>query len=223
VSSAASEEPRRVRAADSCPNFSNLKPSPFEGKRNREVGGFGLSKLKTVPVVLAFLIVACRDRDHDLVKPAPATGSGSAITATPPKPLGSLEAMKSTLPAGWTSEYDTAGKVWVFSAKADDGRPVYTHLTRFQAAVAPSPEEYLEMRKRIWDKGTTAEIVEQHPLPDGFALTVNVKPAVDPNHPKHETYVLRRSGDSFLDCQCEWVPTDVIRDQVISVCSSATL
>jgi hypothetical protein len=173
-------------------------------------------------LVLLLLVGGCRDRDHDLIKPAK-TGSGSAITALPPKPLGSLEAMKSTLPANWTSEYDKDTKVWVFSTKADDGRPVYTHLARFQAAIAPSPEDYLEMRKRIWDKGTTAEIVEQHELADGIAMTVNVKPEVDPSHPKRETYVLRKSGDSFLDCQCEWVPTDAIRDQVISVCSSASL
>ena len=174
-------------------------------------------------LLLLLLLVACRDREHDLIRDKPVkTGSGSAVLL-PPKPLGSIETMKSTLPANWTSEYDKASKVWVFATKAADGRPVYTHLQRFMAANAPSPEDYLEMRKRVWDVGTTAEIAEQHQLGEGFEMTVIVKPQVDPAHPKRETYVLRKSGDSWLDCQCEWVPDDAIRDQVIAVCSSATL
>lgn len=176
-------------------------------------------------VLLLLLVVGCRDREHDLIREKlvkTGSGSGSAVSLVP-KPLGSLETMKSTLPANWTSEYDKDSKVWVFATKAPDGRPVYTHLQRFMAAVAPTPEDYLAMRKRIWDAGTTAEIAEQHKLADGFDMTVTVKPAVDPTHPKRETYVLRKSGDSWLDCQCEWVPDDAIRDQVIAVCSSATL
>ena len=172
---------------------------------------------------MLLLLVGCRDREHDLIREKLVkTGSGSAVSLVP-KPLGSLETMKSTLPASWTSEYDKDSKVWLFSTKAPDGRPVYTHLQRFTAAVAPTPDDYLAMRKRIWDAGTTAEITEQHKLADGFEMTVTVKPAVDPTRPKRETYVLRKSGDSWLDCQCEWVPDDAIRDQVIAVCSSATL
>jgi len=176
-------------------------------------------------IVLCLLLIACRDREHDLIREKPVktgSGSGSAVSLVP-KPLGSIETMKSTLPEGWTSEYEKDSKVWLFSTKAPDGRPVYTHLQRFNAAVAPTPEDYLAMRMRIWDKGTTAEISEQHKLADGFEMTVTVKPAIDPTRPKRETYVLRKSGDSWLDCQCEWVPDDAIRDQVIAACSSATL
>jgi hypothetical protein len=175
--------------------------------------------------LLCLLLIGCRDREHDLTREKlvkTGSGSGSAVSLVP-EPLGSIETMKSTLPEGWTSEYEKASKVWLFSTKAPDGRPVYTHLQRFTAAVAPTPEDYLAMRLRIWDKGTTAEISEQHKLADGFEMTVTVKPAIDPSRPKRETYVLRKSGDSWLDCQCEWVPDDAIRDQVIAVCSSATL
>jgi hypothetical protein len=176
-------------------------------------------------IALCLLLIACRDREHDLIREKlvkTGSGSGSAVSLVP-KPLGSLETMKSTLPEGWTSEYEKDSKVWLFATKAPDGRPVYTHLQRFMAAVAPTPEDYLAMRVRIWDKGTTAEIAEQHKLADGFEMTVTVKPAIDPSRPKRETYVLRKSGESWLDCQCEWVPNDAIRDQVIAVCSSATL
>jgi hypothetical protein len=176
-------------------------------------------------VVMLLLIVGCRDREHDLIREKlvkTGSGSGSAVSLVP-KPLGSLETMTSTLPANWTSEYDKDSKVWVFTTEAPDGRHVYTHLQRFTAAVAPTPDDYFAMRKRIWDAGTTAEITEQHKLGDGFEMTVTVKPAVDPTHVTRETYVLRKSGDSWLDCQCEGVPDDATRDQVIAVCSSATL
>jgi hypothetical protein len=176
-------------------------------------------------IVLCLLLIACRDREHDLIREKlvkTGSGSGSAVSLVP-TPLGSIETMKATLPEGWTSRYDQASKVWVFSTKTADGRPVYTHLQRFTAAVAPTADDYLAMRKRIWDKGTTAELIEHHKLADGFEMTVTVKPAVAPTHPTRETYVLRQSGDSWLDCQCEGVPDDAIRDQVIAVCSSATL
>jgi hypothetical protein len=176
-------------------------------------------------IVLALLLLGCRDREHDLIREKlvkTGSGSGSAVSLVP-KPLGSLETMKATLPDNWTSEYDKASKVWVFTTKTPDGRPIYTHLQRFTAAVAPTPDDYLAMRKRVWDAGTTAEITEQHELADGFEMTVTVKPAVDPTHPTREVYVLRKSGDSWLDCQCEGVPYDPIREQVIEMCSSATL
>jgi hypothetical protein len=176
-------------------------------------------------VVMLLLVVGCRDREHDLIREKPVktgSGSGSAVSLVP-TPLGSIETMKTTLPEGWTSEYDKATKLWVFTTKGPDGRDVYTHLQRFTAAVAPSPDDYFAMRKQIWDAGTTAEITEQHKLGEGFEMTVTVKPAVAPTHVSRETYVLRKSGDSWLDCQCEGVPNDAIRDQVIAVCSSATL
>ncbi len=178
--------------------------------------------------LLALALFACRDREHALTRDVPVkhagSGSGSgAAAAAPAKPHHTLAALETTLPAGWTSEYDRDLDRWLFTlpAQGHERPAIHAHLAQLSAAIPPSAKDYLTLREQLWDKGTVAEIVEQQTLPDGFAMTVNVKPAVDPTHPKHETYVLRHAGDTWLDCQCEWVPDDAIRDQVLALCESA--
>ncbi len=169
------------------------------------------------------LVLAACGRDTKTILEAPPRGSAAAKPAAPsarPK----IAALTTTLPTGWTSQYDAGIDMWIFtSPKLADGRTTIAHLAQLSAAVAPSPEDYLALREHLWDKGTTAAIVGQQKLADGFAMTVNVKPAIDPTREKRETYVLRHVGATWLDCQCEWVPDDAIRDQVIALCSSAKL
>lgn len=178
--------------------------------------------------VLWVLCAAC-GRDTDAILKAPPKSrlgsAGSAGSAAVVKPLArvKLDGLTTTLPTGWTATYDSLGR-WSFtSPKLADGRETTAQLAQISVAVEPTPEDYLALRAHLLDKGTSATIVATQTLPDGFAMTVEVTPAAAPDRPKHEIYVLRHLGVTWLDCQCEWVPNDVIRDQVIALCASANL
>jgi hypothetical protein len=82
---------------------------------------------------------------------------------------------------------------------------------------------YLAQRLKYWDQGTTAEIEKREGVKDGFAMTVVVKPAADPTHPKRETYVVRQLGNVWYQCMSEWIPDDAIRDQLVGLCKSLKL
>jgi hypothetical protein len=171
---------------------------------------------------LAALAVAC-GRDTDAILKAPPkgrAGSGSSVT---PSPRVKLDGLTTALPAGWTATHDSRG-AWSFSSpKLTDGRTTTVVLAPMSVAVDPTPADYLALREQLWDRGTLATIVATQKLPDGFAITVEVKPAATPDQPRRETYVLRHLGATWLDCRCERVSDEKIRDQVIALCSSAQL
>jgi len=162
-------------------------------------------------LALAVLLVAC-GRDTDGVLKAPPKGSGSGAA----KPIAAstrLAALTVALPAGWTATYDDRG-TWSFASPPE--QHATAHLAQMSAAVAPSPEDYLALLQAS-NQDTTSKLVAKQTLPDGFALSIEV------GHTKRATYVVRKLGAVWIECECTEVPDDATRDRVIAVCSSAKL
>lgn len=135
-----------------------------------------------------------------------------------------LDTLQMALPAGWTSTYDAEWDKWLFTTPPiPDGRTANARIERADASAVASPDAYLHKRLAMWDAGTTATIESRAGVKDGFAMTVVVKPAVDPDHPKRETYVLRQLGNVWYQCLSEWVPDEATRDQLISLCKSLSM
>lgn len=171
-------------------------------------------------LVLVAALVACGKQDaapkRDEVKPAP-----PAVEQKPQK----LEHLALTLPKGWSARYDADGDMWLLDAPPlPDGRAANARIERAASSAVASPEAFLHHRlTRYWDPGTTAEIESRAGVKDGFAMTVVVKAAADPQHPKRETYVVRQLGNVWYECLSEWIPDDATRDQLIALCKSMKL
>jgi hypothetical protein len=104
-----------------------------------------------------------------------------------------------------------------------DGRTASARIERADPRTVASPDAYLHRRRELWDQGTTAEFEKREAVKDGFAMTVVVKPAADPAHPKRETYVVRELGSVYYECLSEWVRDDAMRDQLLALCKSLKL
>ena len=171
---------------------------------------------------LVALGAAC-GRDTDAILKAPPKGGAGSGASVTPSPRVKLDGLTTALPAGWTATHDSRGD-WSFSSpERPDGRTTTVVVAPMSVAVEPTPADYLALREQLWDRGTVATIVATQKLLDGFAITVEVKPAATLDPPRRDTYVLRHLGATWLDCRCERVPDQAIRDQVIALCSSAQL
>jgi len=168
--------------------------------------------------VVLLALVACGKSDapkRDESKPAP---------KAEPAPPHKIDKLQVTVPDGWTAKYDAEWDKWLFeSPKLPDGRTTNARIERAPASAVASPDAYLAQLKKYWDEGTTAEFEKREAVKDGFAMTLVVKAAVDPAHPKRETYVLRELGSVWYQCLSEWIPDDAIRDQVLALCKSLKL
>jgi hypothetical protein len=103
------------------------------------------------------------------------------------------------------------------------GKGTTVRLDRADERYVASPDSYLVHLKKGWDEGTTASIDSRATVKDGFAMTITVKPAVDPDHPKRETHVIRQLGNVWYQCLSEWIPDDATRDQLLALCKSLKL
>lgn len=167
------------------------------------------------------VLVAC-GRDTEAVLAAPPTGSNAAV-ARPVAPSAQLAALVATLPAGWTASYDAAGGRWAFtSAQVGERGPLIAHLGQMSAAVAPTPRDYLALLQSQ-DKHHTLTLLANEQLRDGFAMTVGVSATTAPAKVERAVHVIRRLRGVWLACECEAVPDDATRDQLIALCSSAAL
>lgn len=171
-------------------------------------------------LVLVAALVACGKQDaapkRDEATPAP------PVVEQKPQTLAHLAL---TLPDGWSARYDTDDDMWLLDAPPlPDGRAANARIDRTAPSAVASPEAFLHHRQtRYWDPGTTAEIESRAGVKDGFAMTVVVKAAADPKHPKRETYVVRQLGNVWYECLSEWIPDDATRDQLIALCKSMKL
>jgi hypothetical protein len=144
--------------------------------------------------------------------------------AAPMREQKKLDTLHMTVPDGWTSNYDSDGDKWLFeSPKLADGRTTYARIERAPLNAVASPDAYLAQLFKHWDAGTTATFEKRATVKDGFAMTLVVKPAVDPDHPKRETYVIRELGSVWYQCLSEWIPDDATRDQLLALCKSLAL
>jgi hypothetical protein len=167
-------------------------------------------------VAFAIASVACGTSEQA----PPKKTKAAAVEQKPHK----LDTMRMTLPAGWTSAYDAEGDTWLFTTPPlPNGRTANARIERADPSAVASPDAYLHKRVALWDKGTTASIESRQSVKDGFAMTVVVKPAVDPDHPKRETYVVRELGSVWYQCLSEWIPDEATREQLLSLCKSLVL
>lgn len=175
----------------------------------------------TIAIALVALVVlaACGNEStpaRDIPK--------SAAPAPLDEKLRKLEQIELTVPEGWTGKYDPASDRWLFeTAPTADGRTATARIERAPATWVASPDAYLAQRKRYDLPGAKAEIEKREGVKDGFALTVVVTPAKDPDQPRRETYVVRQLGSAWYQCVSEWVPDDAFRDQLVALCKSLRL
>ena len=167
--------------------------------------------------VVVLLLAACSKQDT-----APTRDTPKPPTAhQAPRKIATLQM---TVPVGWTATYDAQWDKWLFeSPKLAEGRRTFARIERAPASAVASPDAYLAQLRKYWDEGTTAEFEKRESVKDGFAMTLVVKPAVDPTRPKRETYVIRELGSVWYQCFSEWIPDDATRDQLLSLCTSLKL
>lgn len=169
-------------------------------------------------IALAIALVACGKQTEPPSKTKPI--EAPVVEQKPHK----LDTLKMVLPAGWTSTYDAEWDTWLFTTPPiPDGRTASARIERADPSAVASPDAYLHKRLALWDKGTTATIESRASVKDGFAMTVVVTPAVDPDHPKRETYVVRELGSVWYQCMSEWIPDEATRDQLLALCTSLVL
>jgi hypothetical protein len=179
---------------------------------------------------LALALAACGKADAP-----PTKGEAKPATAPPPSPMSptappsaqeahKIATLQMAVPDGWTAKYDAEWDKWLFETPPiADGRTASARIERAPARAVASPEAYLAHRIRYWDHGAKATIVKRERVKDGFAMTVELRPAADPDHPKLETYVIRQLGNVWYQCMSEWIPDDAIRDQLVGLCKSLKL
>lgn len=169
-------------------------------------------------LVVVVGLAACSSPKRDDQKEAPAP---APVAEQKPQ---TIEHLQMAVPEGWTAAYDAEWDKWLFDTPPiADGRTANARIERADPHAVASPDAYLAQRLKYWDQGTTAEIEKREGVKDGFAMTVVVKPAVDPAHPKRETYVVRQLGNVWYQCMSEWIPDDAIRDQLVALCKSLKL
>lgn len=172
-------------------------------------------------LLLLAALIACNNHDDAA---APNREPAAKPAAKPARPPQKLDTLTMAVPDGWKAEYDKDGDKWLFTTPPiPDGRTANARIERADNRAVASPDAYLHKRLEYWDKGTTAEIEKRESVKDGFAMTVTVKPAVDPAHPKREMYVVRQLGNVWYQCMSEWVPDDAMRDQLLALCKSLKL
>jgi hypothetical protein len=169
---------------------------------------------------IALVVIAACGKDsapaHDTPKPA--------APAPVDEKLRKLEKVELAVPEGWTAKYDAASDKWLFeTSPTAEGRTATARIERAPATWVASPDAYLAQRKRYDLPGAKAEIEKREGVKDGFALTVRVTPAKDPDQPRRETYVVRQLGSAWYQCVSEWVPDDAFRDQLVGLCKSLKL
>src|SRR5688572_4825110 len=140
--------------------------------------------------------------------------------ASPARPKLTVKTWRMELPPGWTSKYDASDDMWLFTTPYTEGERSNARFERAPREAVAGPDAYLHYKLGHWDKGTTAEFEKREAIRDGFAMTVVVKPAVDPNHPHRETFVVREIGNVWFQCRSEWIVDDAMRDQLLALCKS---
>lgn len=171
-------------------------------------------------VIIALVALAACGKD---AAPARDTPKSAEPTVVDDK-LRKLETVELAVPEGWTAKYDAASDKWLFeTAPSADGRTATARIERAPATWVASPDAYLAQRKRYDLPGAKAEIEKREGVKDGFAMTVMVTPAKEPEHPRRETYVVRQLGSAWYQCVSEWVPDDGFRDQLVGLCKSIKL
>lgn len=170
----------------------------------------------TLIVVLALGLAACSKGRSD----QPAATSPAPVAEEAPRRA--VSSLKITLPPGWTRNDADNDMIIFTSPKLPDGRDTVARIDHAGGRAVATAKELIAARiEHHWDKGVTAEIVKEEPMPGGFAATARVTAPVDPQHPKLEYYSIWKVEDQVLFCECEWVPDEAIRDQIASLCNSA--
>ena len=182
-------------------------------------------------LALAIALLACDSGTQDAptrddVKP-PSPALARRERTNPPPPVQrpkTIDLLSMNPPVGWTSQYDRDSDTWLFTTPPNaDGRTANARIEHADPSAVASPDAYLHKRLSSWGEGTKAEIEKRESVKDGFAMTVVVKPAADPNRARRETYVLRELGSVWYQCVSESVPDVVIRDQLVALCKSIRL
>ncbi|HEY5945253.1 MAG TPA: hypothetical protein VIV40_07175 [Kofleriaceae bacterium] len=168
-------------------------------------------------IVLGLVIVACGKSDAPREQPQ----------ATPPEPVAEqgpqkLAKLHMEVPQGWTSRYDAASDKWLLETTAD-GRTANARIERAPLAWVASPDAYLAQRLKYGYPGTTAKFEKREGVKDGFAMSVTVTAAADPDHPTRETYCVRQLGSAWYQAASESVPDETTRDQLVALCKSIKL
>jgi len=154
-----------------------------------------------------------------LASPAPRASVNTAAGLTrvsAPAPAMAIAAPV-TVPAGWTAEQDVDGR-WSF--RLPSGATV--RLDRAPADVATTATGYLEYKLEwSWDPGTSADIVSSESRPGGFAATLLVRTADDPDHPRLAYHAVWNADGVRTRCEADALPDEASRDQVAAMCASA--
>jgi len=88
-----------------------------------------------------------------------------------------------------------------------------------QALKVTLPDGWVKVAKY---PGCKAKILTEEILAGGFAATIELTAAAVPQHPKLEFHSVHDVGDQHIHCECEWAPDGKIRDQVATICKSAS-
>jgi glucose/arabinose dehydrogenase len=172
----------------------------------------------------ALALAACGKGDAGTKsEPAPVPAEPRPAPQQPQRPQ-TIDKLEMAVPDGWTAKYAAEADKWLFETPPlPDGRTANARIERAAPGAVASPDAYLAQRLRSWDAGTKADIESRRSVKDGFAMTVVVRAAVDPDRPKRETYVVRQLGNVWYQCLSEWIPDDTIRDQLLALCKSLKL
>lgn len=172
--------------------------------------------------IVAVLLAGCE-------KSAPPAAVAPPSPPPPPPPAATapprdLQTLKVTLPDGWVKVEKYKDKDFVlFETPLPDGRTANMRITYATPRTPTTARAYVDDKlAHYWDPGCKAKILTEETLPGGFAATVELTAAADPQHPKLEFHSVHDAGDQHLHCECEWAPDEKIRDQVAALCKSAS-
>jgi len=171
--------------------------------------------------MIAVLLAGC-EKSAPPADPSPSAPSPPPPAATPP-PL-DLQALKVTLPDGWVKVAKYKDRDFVlFETPLPDGRTANMRITPATPRTPTNARAYVDDKlAHDWDPGCKAKILTEETLPGGFAATIELTAAADPQHPKLEFHSVHDVGDRRIHCECEWAPDEKIRDQVAAICKSAS-
>lgn len=169
-----------------------------------------LGKQVVLVSVLAAVFGACGKRDDS----SPREGSGTTVAAR------AFADVRIAVPPGWTSQYEQAADAWqVVSAD----RRATVRIERADERYVASPDAYLNHLTPRWGKDKLVTILDRRHIGSGFVLTVGVFAGDDDPNPLSATYVVRKLGKLWYQCQVESVEDEALREQVIALCRSVRL
>src|SRR5262249_60824562 len=104
----------------------------------------------------------------------------------------------------WVKAATYAGKDFVlFATPLPDGRTANLRITPATERTPTTARAYVDDKlAHYWDPGSKAKILAEETLPGGFAATLELTAASDPQHPKLEFHAVRDVDGQRLHCEC---------------------